>query len=138
MLKEKSCGAIVYAFIDEKLKFLLIKHVNGKHWSFPKGHVESGETEIETALREVKEETGLYVDLDSRFREIASYNIGSNIKKDVVYFIAKANLDNNEVVLQKEEISKYGWFDFESAIEVLTFGNDKRILKGAKEYLKNV
>ena len=138
MIKEKSCGAIVYAFIDEKLKFLLIKNVNGRHWSFPKGHVESGETEIETALRETKEETGLYVDLDSRFREIASYNIGSNIKKDVVYFIAKANLDNNEVVLQKEEVSKYGWFEFEGAMDVLTFDNDRRILKSAKEYLKNV
>ena len=59
MIREKSCGALVYRKKQDKVELLLIKHRNGGHWSFPKGHVESGENEYQTALREIKEETGL-------------------------------------------------------------------------------
>ena len=59
MKSEKSCGAIVLSPDNTNRKVLLIKHENGGHWAFPKGHVEEGETEVETALREIKEETGL-------------------------------------------------------------------------------
>ena len=57
-MKEKSCGAIVYKKENDELKFLLVYQNNG-HYSFPKGHEEEGETEIETATREIKEETNL-------------------------------------------------------------------------------
>ena len=50
MLHEKSCGAIVYRKYHGNLEILLIKHVNSGHWSFPKGHVEAGETEVETSV----------------------------------------------------------------------------------------
>ena len=52
--REKSCGCIII----NKNKVLLIKQTKG-HWGFPKGHVEKDETEIETAIREVKEETNI-------------------------------------------------------------------------------
>lgn len=58
MKYEKSCGAIVI----EDGKVLLVKH-NAGHWDFPKGHVEEGETEFETAIREVKEETNIDIKL---------------------------------------------------------------------------
>ena len=50
---EKSCGAIVYRKFHGNTELLLIKHANGGHWSFPKGHVEAGETELQTAEREI-------------------------------------------------------------------------------------
>ena len=53
MQKEKSCGAIIY---NKNKEVLIVKH-NAGHWDFPKGHVEENETEIQTAIREVKEET---------------------------------------------------------------------------------
>ena len=59
MKTEKSCGAVVLRKNQGRLQVLLIKHINGGHWAFPKGHVERGETEEQTALREIKEETGL-------------------------------------------------------------------------------
>ena len=62
--KEKSCGALVYRIKNGELELLLLKHRFGGHWSFPKGHVEEGETEVETALREVHEETGLTIQLE--------------------------------------------------------------------------
>ena len=66
-MKEKSCGAIVYKIENNELKFLLV-HQNNGHYSFPKGHVEENETEIETAIREIKEETNLDVKIDTNFR----------------------------------------------------------------------
>ena len=68
MKKEKSCGAIVYRQRDSWVEVLLICHKNGGHWAFPKGHVEKQETEEETALREIREETGLTVKLNTAFR----------------------------------------------------------------------
>ena len=63
-LYEKSCGAIVFHRFKDGIKVLLVKNRNGKYWSFPKGHVEKGESEHQTAAREIKEETGLEVRLD--------------------------------------------------------------------------
>ena len=69
MKREKSCGALVYRITQNGQKELLfIKHRHGTHWSFPKGHMEEGENEVQTALREVKEETGLDIDLEGDFR----------------------------------------------------------------------
>ena len=61
MFHEKSCGAIVYRKYHGNTEILLIKHINSGHWSFPKGHVEAGESEAETARREIKEETNFSV-----------------------------------------------------------------------------
>ena len=89
MLHEKSCGAIVYRKSHGNIQILLIKHVNSGHWSFPKGHTEGEETEAETALREIKEETGIDVILDTTFRETVSYSPKKDTQKIVVYFLAK-------------------------------------------------
>ena len=78
---EKSCGAIVFRKFHGNIELLLIKHANGGHWSFPKGHVEEGETEVETALREVHEETGLTIQLEEGFRQSVEYYPRPNIRK---------------------------------------------------------
>ena len=72
MKREKSCGAVVYRYNNDVLEVLLIRHRFGGHWSFPKGHVEEGENEFQTALREVKEETGLTM-LNPRFRGLVTF-----------------------------------------------------------------
>ena len=63
---ERSCGAIVFREINEELRVLLVQH-SASHWSFPKGHVENGESDCETAIREVKEETGIDIEISSDF-----------------------------------------------------------------------
>ena len=85
MRTEKSCGAVVFREKDYKKQILLIRHVNGGHWAFPKGHVEKGETEEQTALREILEETGLDVILDNRYRQVVSYSPRKDVIKDVVF-----------------------------------------------------
>ena len=134
MAKEKSCGAIVYNIDDDHPYYLILKHKAG-HWSFPKGHVEGNETEIETALREIKEETGLKVTIDTRIRLINQYQPTTSSFKEVVYFIAKAN--TNKVICQQEEIESYCWCLFSDAIKLITYENDKRILVKMDEYLRN-
>ena len=104
MTYEKSCGAIVYRKHHGNTEILLIKHINSGHWSFPKGHVEQGETEVETALREIKEETSLDVLIDPTFRETVTYFPRKDTQKVVVYFIAKAK--TFDYVPQEDEIAE--------------------------------
>lgn len=78
---EKSCGAIVYRKHHGNTEILLVRHLKSGHWSFPKGHMEAGETEEDTARREIKEETGLDVLLDTGFRETVNYSPKKNTKK---------------------------------------------------------
>ena len=130
MLHEKSCGAIVYRKFHGNTEILLIKHVNSGHWSFPKGHVESGETEVETALREIKEETGIDVIIDSTFREIVSYCPKKGTQKIVVSFLAKAK--NSDYIPQREEIADIKWVEIDRAQSVLSYENDKSIVAKAR------
>ena len=91
MAKEKSCGAVVYK-IENGIIYFLIEKMNKGHFSLPKGHVENNETEIETALREIKEETNLYVTIDDSFAETISYKVDNGNIKDVTFFIGKYNV----------------------------------------------
>lgn len=113
MKREKSCGALVYLEKGSQTKLLVLKHKYGGHWSFPKGHVEPEESESQTALREVKEETGLSIELIDGFRETVEYHPKPNISKQVVYFLGKASTDR--VVRQEEEISEIRWLPLEEA-----------------------
>ena len=126
MRLEKSCGALVYRRNREQIELLLIKNRYGGHWSFPKGHVEGRETEVQTALREVKEETGLDISLQSGFRHAAEYFPRPNVKKQVVYFLGEAT--SNDLHMQEEEISRIIWMDIHKAYHMVTFKNDKNLI----------
>lgn len=130
MVNEKSCGAIVYRKHHGNTEILLIKHINSGHWSFPKGHVEPNETEVQTAQREIKEETGVDVIIDPTFREIVTYSPKKDTQKDVVYFIAKAK--TFEYTPQEEEISEVKWVEIGHALTILTYENDRSIVNKAK------
>ncbi len=131
MKLEKSCGCIVF---DQKGKILLVK-MNQGHWSFPKGHVEAGESEYQTALRETKEETGVSCEIVEGFREINSYSPYSGIFKDVIFFVAKTF--DNIVKRQEEEIAKVAFFEYNEAFNLVTFSSDRKILEKAYKFYKN-
>ena len=133
MLDEKSCGALVYRKYHGNTEILLIKHINSGHWSFPKGHVEEGETEIETAMREIKEENGIDVIIDQSFREIVTYSPRRDTHKEVVYFIAKAK--NTDYTPQEDEIADIKWVEISRAGSVLAYENDKSIVNKAKNFI---
>ena len=112
-MKEKSCGCIIFKKENEKIKFLVIKQVLG-HYGFPKGHVEKNETEKETALREVKEETGLDISFLGDYKKVITYSPRANTIKDVIYFLG--TVKGGTLKPQEEEVSLIKWFDFEVVI----------------------
>ena len=130
MKQEKSCGCII---INDKDEVLLIHH-NAGHWDFPKGHVEEGETEIETAIREVKEETNIDVEVDEIYRYSTKYSPKQDVLKEVIYFLAKNISDNKQA--QLEEVSEVKWFNFNDAIKQITFDNSRDILIQLKKDLE--
>ena len=129
-LYEKSCGGIIFYKTRQNVKILLVKNNNGRYWSFPKGHIEEGETEQETAIREIKEETGLDVTIVRNFREISEYCPFGKIRKRVVFFLARAFTDN--VRIQEEEIDSYIWVDLQQARKLCSYDNDLRIIEKAE------
>lgn len=134
MTKEKSCGAIVYKK-ESEIKFLVIQHrgTHGGHWDFPKGHVEPGETEEQTAKREVFEETGIKFDFLSGFEEKINYRMWNGIEKDVIFFIGRCK--NSNIKIDHKELSKAKWMTYDEAIDILTFERAKELLFKAKDFI---
>ena len=132
MKYEKSCGAVVYAMIAGKRHYLIEKMRHG-HYAMPKGHVEAGETEAQTAERESLEETGLAVKVDTRFREVTTYSPAPNVTKDVIFFIAKT--EKTTTCAQPEEVDRLFFLPFDSALELLTYENDREVMRKAEAYL---
>ena len=131
---EKSCGAIVYRKNRSQIELLLIKNRYGGHWSFPKGHVEGQETEIQTALREVKEETGLDINIQKGFRQMVEYYPKPNIRKQVVYFLGEAK--TAQFKRQEEEISRIIWTEIHKAYHMVTFKNNRDLISIAMQNLQ--
>ena len=129
MKYEKSCGAVVF----DGDKVLVIQQVKG-HWGFPKGHVEEGETEVETAMREIKEETNIDVEINENYRYIERYSPEENVEKDVVFFVAKKI--GGEIKVQEEEVKATEWLSPREAVERVTYESSKRIMNDVIRDLK--
>ena len=127
--KEKSCGCIII----ENEKVLLVQQTQG-HWGFPKGHVEENETEIETAIRETKEETNIDVEVDETKRYKMEYITGKGIHKEVVLFVAKRI--GGEIKEQESEINKISWLNFEEALKTITYDNNKQLFQKVLKDIK--
>lgn len=130
MKNEKACGAV----IENDGKILMIFQNNG-FWGFPKGHVEENETEAETAVREIFEETGLWVAINEDNRFEFSYDIkDKNIHKTVVLFTAKL-VDDSKMKRQDEEISEMRWVEREEVENLLTFNDWKEVWQKIKNVI---
>ncbi|MFQ5759257.1 MAG: bis(5'-nucleosyl)-tetraphosphatase [bacterium] len=138
--KEVSAGAIVFRKENGEIKYLLLyKKAHGIYraqWNFPRGWIEVGESEKETAGREIEEETGISdLKFIQGFREkihFAYRREGKLVEKDVVYLLAET--ETAKVKLSFEH-SGYGWLSFSRTIERLTFENDKEVLRKANDFL---
>ena len=131
MQHEKSCGALVLRIDaeDGKPYILMIRHKHGGHRSFPKGHMERGETEYMTAIREVYEETAVQIRLFSDFRQTVHYSPMPGVHKEVVYFLTETT--QKEIRPREGEIAQVEWIPLEQAESLLTHENDKTVLRAA-------
>ena len=132
MMSEKSCGAIVYTYVNGE-RLYLVEQMLGGHWGVPKGHVEANENEKETALREIKEEVGLDVIIDSGFRTINTYSPKDGVIKDVVYFVAFSK--SMDTTMQVAEVKDIKWVKLKEAIDLIEFPSMQEILIMADNYL---
>ena len=131
---EKSCGAVVYRREDDNI-LILTEYMKKGHTSIPKGHIEPGETEEETALREIFEETGLSVTLDTGFRTVVNYSPREGVSKDVVFFAAEAA--GGAVTEQEAEVTRAVFLPPEEAMAAMTYESDREIVRRACEYLRS-
>lgn len=130
--REKSCGAVIFRE-KNAWRYYLILHSTQGHYTLCKGHVEGQETELETAQREISEETGLTVRFVSGFRRMISYAPRRNSMKDVVFFLAQAG--EEEPVCQPEEVADLAFLPFGEAMERLTHDSDRQVLAAADSFL---
>lgn len=138
MLSEKSCGAVVFIRKDASTNYLLLNYAAG-HWDFVKGNVEPNESEKETVIRELKEETSITeAQFMDGFKETITYfyrRQGLTIRKEVVFFLIEAYTD--KVQLSFEHVG-FVWVDYRHALEKLTFKNAKDVLQKAHNFLKKM
>lgn len=134
-LYEKSCGAVILHKDTDTNEYnvLLVKNNNGRFYSFPKGHVELRENEKQTAIREIKEETDLDVQILEGFREVSDYCPFGKIRKRVVFFLATAK--SNRIRIQESEIDSYNWVPLKDAESSCTYDNDRRIIAKVRRYV---
>jgi len=132
---EKSCGAILYrSRADGEIEYLVLYQHRSGTWSIPKGHIAAGETERETALREIREETGLTVSLIDGFRRELSYTVSAKATKNMVVFLAQAQ---GELALGENEISDFIWAEKQPAIKRLGGRSIGRILEAADLFIRS-
>lgn len=136
MQYEKSCGAIVLRRDDDdgKLYILMIRHRLGGHRSFPKGHMERGETERMTAVREVFEETAVQIRIQSNFRETVHYRPLPGVSKEVVYFLSETK--QKSIRAREGEIAQVEWVPVEKAEASLSHENDKIVFRAAMKKME--
>lgn len=132
-LYEKTCGAVIYTGEGENRRYFLIKNNSG-HIGFPKGHVEYGEDERETALREVFEECGLNVILNGDFRAEYTFRTLDETDKTSVFFAGYFDKDA-AVRIQQEEVIGNWLLSYEDAMNKLNWEQDREILRKAEDFL---
>ena len=133
MKREKSCGAVIFYENNTERNYLILTSILG-HTTLCKGHVEGDETEHETAVREIREETGLTVDFVDGFREVITYSPEVGATKDVVFFLAR--LRDGEPVCQPEEVAAIRFLPLDEALAALTHDSDRDTLRKAHAFLE--
>ena len=128
---ERSCGAVVVTTQNGIRNYVLVK---GGYVGLPKGHMEPGESERETALREVQEETCVRAKILPGFRRTVLYHMPNGNDKRVVYFLAEYS--RQEARRNPEEFLKVMVLPYQEALHALTFENDRVTLRAAERWMR--
>ena len=133
---ERSAGFVIYHLCpDGSHEFLLLDY--GRHWDFPKGHVENGETDLMAAIRELREETGITdAKVVAGFKHEVGYFFRDRkkglINKKVVFFLGATEATPNDIVISHEH-EGYAFFPYEAAIRRTTFPTAREVLRLAEQ-----
>ena len=130
-----AAGAIMYVIKDNKVLYLLLKHLQG-HWSFPKGCLQEGESLQEGAKREIKEETGLKeVKFIGAYKWTTHYKDDFDNPKEANYFLAEIPMSDIKL---SEEHTEFGYFELDEALEKIGFKNMQDVVKEADKIVRKL
>jgi len=150
MIRRFSAGGVVYKKLKVqssprveagsklKVNWLLIQPKDTNRWQLPKGQIEKGEDSQKTALREIKEETGVSGKIIDKIGKISWWFVqeGEKIFKTVTFYLVAAQKETNS--FDKDEVAQIGWFSYDKACQKLTFKSEKEILEKGKGILDKV
>ena len=148
MTKKIAAGVIIFRRENRgsPIEFLLLKSSKDiSNWTPPKGHLECDETELQTAIRETEEESGLKNDLDYKIINTThsiqiSYPVNGKLKT-TFYWCAELNNDRNPQVILSHEHLEYKWLGIEEALKIVNYEAMKNALQQSHkiilEYLKS-
>jgi len=150
--QDRSAGGVAYAFVPptspvtpdgaSTLQVALIATHNSKRWQLPKGSREPGESSIETAIREVEEETGLLTE-HKAFLQTIDYWYWDTYQKEVPELVHKLvdfyllRVIGGELNDSSYEVDDVQWFTTEAALRVMTFTGEKAVLEQAIQWLRD-
>jgi 8-oxo-dGTP pyrophosphatase MutT (NUDIX family) len=136
--RERSAGFVLFHGepTDANRTYLLLDY--GRHWDYPKGHVEPGEDELTAARRELFEETGIdQIELIDSFRHEIEYYFKSErhglVRKSVDYFLARTR--TTQVTLSDEHVD-FDFLPFDLALRRLTYATAQNVLRAAHAFFE--
>ena len=133
---EYSSGGVVFRTTESGYEFVAVQRARHGDWSLPKGHIETGESKEEAAIREVKEETGLEARIVGDLQEVVYFYRRPKLgltRKSVQYYLMEALTD--ELGGPNWEVSESRWVDMTEADSLLSYANDKETIRLALKAL---
>ena len=140
MKKEKvviSCMGVVTYIQNDQIFVALLKDKDD-NWVLPKGHFKEGETFVETAIREVLEETQIKLKKENLIDKIGKFNYFSdteNSDKNIKVYLFKIDELQKIIPLEKENFTEGKWLILKEAINKVTYQEQKEVLEKVKNVL---
>jgi len=128
-----SFGSVV---IDPSRRYLLVLHASGNHWDHPKGHAENGESPVQTAIREIREEAGIDVEIIQGFQVKSHWILPDGRLKEVLYYLAMKTADTEKQGPEGEILDTI-WLPYKEARERISYQSGKDVLDKADVFISS-
>jgi 8-oxo-dGTP pyrophosphatase MutT (NUDIX family) len=133
-----SAGGVVHRTEAGRIEVLLVHRRSPLLWALPKGTPDSGESIAETALREVREETGMAVEIEEPLGSISYFFVRQGIRfhKTVHFFLMRAV--GGSIEEHDHEFDEVAWFQLEEALQIMTYPTERDVVQRASMKLAGV